>query len=148
MSDIVHRVGIKSSPNEAYNALTTREGLAGWWTTDTTGDCDVGGVIKFRFGDRGFIDMKVIEREPGRRVRWQVTGGPGEWIGTTVGFDLAPDEEWTVVRFKHQGWKDSSEFRDHCSTKWATFLVSMKSLLETGKGAPFPNDVHISNRGD
>ena len=28
----------------------------------------------------------------------------------------------------------------HCSTKWAIFLMSVKSLVETGKGAPFPND--------
>ena len=36
----------------------------------------------------------------------------------------------------------------HCSTKWAMFLMSLKSLVETGTGAPFPNDVHISNKGD
>ena len=24
----------------------------------------------------------------------------------------------------------------HCSTKWATFLVSLKSLVETGTGSP------------
>ena len=42
-SDILHRVGIKASPNDAYKALTTREGLAGWWTTDTQGDSEVGG---------------------------------------------------------------------------------------------------------
>ena len=33
----------------------------------------------------------------------------------------------------------------HCSTKWAIFLMSLKSLLETGKGAPHPNDVKIDN---
>jgi hypothetical protein len=33
----------------------------------------------------------------------------------------------------------------HCSTKWATFLMSLKSLGETGRGQPSPNDVQISN---
>ena len=32
----------------------------------------------------------------------------------------------------------------HCSTKWATFLMSLKSLVETGTGAPSPHDVHIA----
>ena len=32
MADILHRVGIKSSSNEVYKALATREGLASWWT--------------------------------------------------------------------------------------------------------------------
>ncbi len=36
----------------------------------------------------------------------------------------------------------------HCSTKWAMFLMSLKAFVETGRGAPFPNDVHISNKGD
>jgi hypothetical protein len=35
----------------------------------------------------------------------------------------------------------------HCSTKWATFLMSLKGLIETGNGAAFPNDVHIG-KGD
>ncbi len=33
----------------------------------------------------------------------------------------------------------------HCSTKWAIFLMSLKSLVETGRAAPYPNDVQISN---
>jgi hypothetical protein len=33
----------------------------------------------------------------------------------------------------------------HCSTKWATFLMSLKQLVETGAGAPHPQDVRISN---
>ena len=33
----------------------------------------------------------------------------------------------------------------HCSTKWAIFLMSLKALVETGKGAPNPDDVKIDN---
>ena len=32
----------------------------------------------------------------------------------------------------------------HCSTKWATYLMSLKSLVETGTGAPAPRDVHVA----
>jgi uncharacterized protein YndB with AHSA1/START domain len=148
MPDILHRIAIKSQPSETFKALATLPGLGRWWTGDTTGDEAVGGVIHFRFGDRGFIDMKVAEREPGTRVKWEVVGGPDAWIGTTVAFDLAPDDGDTVVMFRHQGWKEPSEFMHHCSTKWATFLMSLKSSVETGCGAPFPHDVHISNKGD
>jgi hypothetical protein len=38
MADILHRVGIKSSSlNDAYKALSTREGLSAWWTNNTQG---------------------------------------------------------------------------------------------------------------
>jgi len=148
MPDILHRVAIKSAPNDAYRALTTLEGLAGWWTTETQGNCNVGGVIQFRFGTRGGIDMKVLELDPAKRVLWQVVGGPPDWIGTKVSFELTPDDDFTIILFKHQRWKKPIEFMHHCSTKWALFLMSMKSLVETGKGAPYPNDIHISNKGD
>lgn len=148
MPDILHKVAIKAPPNAVYRALTTLEGLAGWWTNDTTGDSNVGGVIRFQFGDRGRIEMKVVELVPNRRVLWQVVGGPDSWIGTKVSFDLSQDGDHTIVLFKHAAWKEPSEFMHACTTKWAMFLMSMKSLGETGKGAAYPNDVHIGHRGD
>ena len=145
MVDILHKVGIKSSSlNDVYKALTTREGLSGWWTTDTQGEGKVGGVLQFRFGAGGF-DMKVLELEPAKRVLWQVVDGPEEWIDTKISFDLKQEGDWTIVLFKHQGWKEPVEFMHHCSTKWAVFLLSLKSLLETGKGAPHPNDIKLDS---
>src|SRR5688500_5851761 len=145
MADILHRVGIKSSLGEVYKALATREGLAGWWTDETRGESNVDGVVHFRFGDRGFFDMKVLELHPATRVLWQVIDGPKEWIGTKVSWELRQETDYAIVLFKHQGWKEPVEFMHHCSTKWAIFLMSLKSLLETEEGAPYPNDVKIDN---
>ena len=143
--DILHRVGIKAgSPDAVYRALTTREGLAGWWTENTHGEGGVGSTLQFRFGAGGF-DMKVLELKPGERVLWQVVDGPEEWIGTTVSWDLKRDGDYTIVLFKHQGWKEVVEFMHHCSTKWAVFLMSLKLLAETGRGMPDPNDMKIDN---
>jgi uncharacterized protein YndB with AHSA1/START domain len=146
MADILHKVAIRSaSPSDAYRALTTPEGLAAWWTTETSGESAIGGVIRFRFGgERGF-DMKVLELRPSERVAWQVVAGPEEWLGTTVGFVLRQDGDFTSVLFKHEGWREPVEFMHHCSTKWGVFLLSLKSLLETGMGAPWPNDIKIDN---
>ena len=33
----------------------------------------------------------------------------------------------------------------HCSTKWAVFLLSLKALLEAGKGSPNPNDFKLDS---
>jgi uncharacterized protein YndB with AHSA1/START domain len=141
--DILHKVGIKSSSAEdVYRALTTIEGLSGWWTTTTEGETGAGGVIHFHFGP-GDIDMKVVELHPARRVLWQVVAGPAEWISTTVSFDITQQGDWTIVLLKHQGWKAPVEFMHHCSTKWGVFLLSLKSLLETGKGAPHPHDIKL-----
>ena len=135
MADILHRVGVEhSSPQRVYDALTTLDGLSGWWAEKTTGDTGPGG-----------IDMEVAELDPGRLVRWEVVGGPEEWIGTGVRFDIRQDGDWTIVLFRHEGWREPVEFMSHCSTKWATYLVSLKQLLETGTGAPDPRDLLISD---
>jgi uncharacterized protein YndB with AHSA1/START domain len=145
MVDILHRVGVEAStPAKVYEALTTVEGLAGWWTDDTSGSGDVGGVLKFRFPVGGF-DMKVVELRPSERVTWRVVDGPEEWVGTTVDWQLRQDGDYTIVLFAHQGWKEPVEFMHHCSTKWGSFLMSLKSLVETGTGDPAPRDVRISD---
>ncbi|WP_181704915.1 SRPBCC family protein [Chthonobacter rhizosphaerae] len=146
MSDILHRVGIKaSSPTATYQALSTIDGLRGWWTTDTHGESRPGGVIRFRFGPPGGFDMKVLDLDQDARVLWEVVDGPGEWIGTRVRFDLRQDGEHTIVLFRHQGWAEPVEFMHHCSTKWGVFLMSLKSLVEGGAGSPHPHDVKIDN---
>ena len=147
--DILHRVGIKSSPDAVYRALTTRDGLAAWWTDRTEGDGPVGGLFQFRFVDGdvdiGGFDIKVLELQPDRQVLWQVVGGPDEWIGTRISWDIRQEGEYAIVMFRHQDWREPVEFMHHCSTKWAIFLMSLKALVETGKGQPNPVDVKIDN---
>lgn len=143
--DIVHRIGVEgSTPEKVYEAITTLDGLSGWWAEKTTGETEVGGVIQFRFVPGGF-DMKVLALEPGRLVRWEVVDGPDEWLGTTVHWELRQDGDYTIVLFRHEGWREQVEFMYHCSTKWAAYLLSLKQLVETGTGAPDPRDVPISD---
>lgn len=146
MADILHRIGIKtSSITDVYEALTTKTGLAGWWTNHTQGEADqIGNIIAFRFEAAGF-DMEVIELQKPYLVLWKVVQGPEEWIGTTIRFELREEGDFVILLFKHQNWKEPVEFMHHCSTKWAIFLMSLKALLETGKGAPMPHDVKIDN---
>jgi len=150
MVDIIHRVGIKASPAQVYRALSTIDGVSGWWTRETTGLSQPGGTIEFTFstpgGKRiGGMSMEVLELEPDKGVRWRCTDGPEEWIGTEVGFELVQDGDYTIVRFGHRNWREALEFTEHCSTKWATFLMSLKELVETGSGRPSPDDVKIDN---
>ena len=149
MVDILHRVGIKSSVDKVYRALATLDGLANWWTTNAQGASTVGGVLQFRFSadgrEIGGFDIRVLELHPDTHVRWQVVDGPPEWIGTHIDFELTQDGEYCIVLFKHLGWKEPVEFMHHCSTKWAIFLMSLKSLVETGKGSPSPDDIRIGN---
>ncbi|HEV6964993.1 SRPBCC domain-containing protein [Roseateles sp.] len=148
--NIIHRVGIQAPVSKVYAALTTIDGLSGWWTRDTTGDARPGGAIEFRFRsadgkDIGGFGMDVLEQAPGQRVRWRVKEGPAEWLGTEIDFELTQEDGFTIVRFGHRGWPADGDFMAHCSTKWATFLLSLRDMVETGQGRPAPHDLKISN---
>lgn len=150
MIDIIHRVGIQAPVAKVYAALSTLEGLSGWWTEETTGASRPGDTITFNFSrpdgtQVGSIGMDVVALETDRKVHWRGSGGPAEWVGTDIVFELSQVADYTIVRFGHRGWREESEFTGHCGTKWATFLMSLKSLVETGKGRPSPNDVAISD---
>ena len=143
MPDILHRVGIRAPAERVYRALTEPSGLAGWWTMTTKASPIVGAIDQFRFDARGFNDMKVTELVPCRRLRWQCVDGAPEWIGTEVTFDLREEDGMTVVLFAQRNWREPVEFMHYCSTKWAAYMLSLKSLCETGQGSPYPNDIDI-----
>jgi uncharacterized protein YndB with AHSA1/START domain len=143
MPDILHRIAIRSSTENVFRALSDQDGLAGWWTRNVKALPQVGAIAEFRFENRGFQDMKVMELSPGKRVRWQCVNGAPEWIGTELSFDLKKENGKTVVLFAHRGWKEPIEFMHYCSTKWAVYMLSLRSLCETGKGAPYPDDIDI-----
>ncbi len=150
MVDIIHRVGIKAPAAKVYAALATVEGIAAWWTRETRGVSAPGGTIDLDFstpeGERvGGMAMEVVALEPDQRVRWKFTGGPDDWLGTEAVFDLSREDDYTIVRFGHRHWREANEFTEHCSTKWATFLLSLRDLVEKGEGRPAPDDLWIGN---
>lgn len=138
MPDILHRVGINTTPEKVYKALSTIEGLRHWWIVETKGNTKLGRLIDF-----GFCKMKVVESKPKKLVHWKCIKGPKPWIGTDVIFQLKWEDEQTIVLFKHAGWKEPVEFMHHCSTKWATFLLSLRDWLERSEGRPSPYDIKI-----
>jgi uncharacterized protein YndB with AHSA1/START domain len=150
MVDIIHRVGIKAPISKVYNALATVEGVAGWWTEETTGVSKPGETMEVRFlnpdgKEIGNMAMEVIALNPNKKVHWRFKSGPDEWVGTDVIFDLYEAGDYTILLFGHKNWREAVEFTSHCSMKWAMFLLSLRELVETGKGKPSPYDVKIDN---
>ena len=150
MVDIIHRIGVKAPVWKVYAALARVEGVAGWWTKDTTGEFKPGGTVAVRFrsptGDEvGKMEFDVTTLQPDQEVHWRFKAGPDEWVGTDVTFTLTQDGDYTVVLFGHKNWREAVEFTAHCSMKWATFLLSLRQFVETGTGRPGPDDLKIDN---
>lgn len=150
MASIHHRVGIKTSINKVYNALSTIEGVAGWWTENISGESEMGKEMVLQFltpdgKELGCMRIRIESLDPDKKVVWNFLDGPAEWIGTDVIFELYQDGDYVIVLFTHDKWKEEVEFKSHCSMKWAIFLMSLKHLVENEKGYPSPFDVKIDN---
>jgi uncharacterized protein YndB with AHSA1/START domain len=87
MATIYHQIGIKGSLKSIYEALSTIEGLSKWWTSDTRGDCSVGGAIEYYFNDIR-MDMKVLDPKENELVRWRCAAGDSQWMDTEITFKL------------------------------------------------------------
>jgi uncharacterized protein YndB with AHSA1/START domain len=150
MVDIIHRIGIKASAARVYAAVATITGLSQWWTEEVVGSEQQGGRITFSFrtpnGElKGAMVMEVQQLSVDREVRWRCVDGPAEWIGTEIAFELSWNGDQTIVHFGHRHWREAGEFMAHCSMKWATFLLSLREYVETGRGKPSPRDLKIDD---
>ena len=132
--------------NPVYKTLATKDGLAEFWTRQVEGDSAVGGKLNFFFGSpKPAAVMEVAELSPDDRVQWRCVEGPPEWVGTTITFDLTESGGETVLLFTHADWREPVEFMHHCSTKWASVVLGLRSGLEGGAFTAFPDDTKISS---
>jgi len=129
-----------------YAALTTSEGLRGWWSKDSDLSPHVGGELQFRFGRNRKV-MRVEHLDPLNEVRWVCTDAymvaahltrRDEWVGTQIVFKLtAMDDHRTRLDFEHIGLEPALECYDLCRDGWDYFMPSLQSFAETGRGRPF-----------
>ena len=137
---IKHKTSINCPPDNVYKALTTKQGIQGWWTPDTEIEPEVGTIAVFDFSDRYHNEMEIIDLQPYKRVSWKCIEGETEWIGTTITFELENKNGQTVLRFSHNDWDQITDFYATCSFQWARYLVSLKEYCQTGTGNPFNPD--------
>ena len=142
--EIWHEIIVNAAPSHLYRALTDIEKLAHWWTTDTRGESKIGKSLEFRFGGLCQV-MNVTVLEPEERVRWHVTEiGLPDWADTEIEFRLSREGDRTLLHFRHSKWRVNATMFPHCSMGWATYLLSLKEFVETGKGRPYPYDLPVT----
>jgi uncharacterized protein YndB with AHSA1/START domain len=133
MPNILHRLSIDAPPERVHELAATRQGIQQWWTTQpVAGEESVGGRLEVSFSDRGRAAavFEVLERTP-ERIVWRCVEGPHDWLDTRITFALEPRADGgTTLLFRHDGWKQESEFMNGCSTNWAAYLMSLKSGAE------------------
>jgi len=144
MASIKHLFHIAAPREQVYEEISTIEGLRNWWTVQTTGSAEVGGVIAFRFNGTNGMDFKVKSLEPNKSVSWECVAGFSDWIGTTITFFLDENEGKTRVRFEHGNWKEDGDHYAACTFSWGKYMDSLRRLCQTGEGVPFGSEQYAT----
>ncbi len=138
MAKILLRVPIAAEEKAIYEAVSTSEGVRGWWSNHTEGPDGAGSTMRVAFPDAPMtFDFEVVEERAGERVAWKCLSGPPEWIGTDIAFEIQTDEDNTSVLFSHDGWSTTEESFPFIAYSWAQILPRLKKLAETGEADPF-----------
>jgi len=127
MTDIVHRISINAPAVKVFQAVSTRDGLKGWWTIHVDGVSEEGKQLTFRFPDQGPV-MEVLELIPDEFIKWKCVDGIEEWKNTIVTFEMEDQDGGTDLFFAQSGWEEQSAFFAQSNTKWALFMLSLKEF--------------------
>jgi len=132
MPDIYHLVFIESTPDKIYEAATTQEGIASWWSIQNNAKPETGSIYRIYFGTDYYKDIKVIQLTPGKKVVWEILKAHPEWLNTRVSFDISIGENTAELRFRHSGWKDYTDMFAQCNHHWGIYLLNLKAYAESG----------------
>lgn len=139
MKTIKHTVDIAASPEEVFDALTHRSGLAGWWTvTVEKAPREVGGTVRFRFGATFNPDMEITALEAPTHLSWRCVGGHEPWQDNTFDFRVENRDSGCALFFTQVYARElSDEAYGRYAFNWAYYLESLRRLVETGRGTPY-----------
>lgn len=147
MAEIRHRVGIRGSPSAVYAALIQPGQLKSWWASHATGSPRIGHELVLNFAGLAQLTFKILELVPDQRVSLQCVSGPGPWVGSELGVDLEPTDDQVFLTLTHSNVDPADPSYLYFNTRWPVYLLSLKSLIEIGKGMPYPTEAKI-HHGD
>ena len=133
-------VRVTAPADVVFDAITTTDALAAWWSP-VTGSGLTGGDLRFPMvAGQPPLLIHVDEASRPTVVRWTVVECTfmQDWEQTRPTFTItAIDGASCELTFEHVGLNDDLECKDMCSRSWDHFVrASLRELAEGGPGAP------------
>jgi hypothetical protein len=134
-------MNVEASAGKAFNDINH---VSEWWMKNTTGDPqNLDGHFTVHFGGP-FVDFKITDFIPDKRVEWLVTDcdlpwlkDTKEWNDTKVVFEISEKNNATQINFTHVGLVPEIECYDSCVKGWTQYVTgSLQKLINEGKGLP------------
>ena len=143
MAKVRHRIGVVGEIGKIYKAIHEPEGLSGWWASTTAGTAEVGQVLDLNFSDVVTLSFRIDELKENELVSLHCVTGPGPWHNCSLTFSVRQGDDQVWVSLEQENEAATEDDFLYFSTKWTCYLLSLRDLIESGKGRPYPNDVKI-----
>lgn len=133
------QIEVDAAPEQVTEAITTREGVASWWSTGVSGEPGTaGGRFEVSFPDVPQPFELDVDRDEGE-MAWRVGGFPPWWADTTIRWTVQPgaDGEGTLLGFRHDGFDQESDIVPIITPAWADILARLRRYAEAGASDPF-----------
>jgi hypothetical protein len=133
---ILMQFDIAAGRDTMANALTSRDGIAAWWSTKTELADD---QLRVGFPDVPQPFQFTVARADRERVDWITGGFPPWWAGTTIRWDLSdwPEHTGTRLLFSHRDYDGDNPVIPIVTPAWAQIILRLKAYAETGQRQPF-----------
>jgi uncharacterized protein YndB with AHSA1/START domain len=137
---------LAATPEQAWQAWTTREGITGFFAPDARIEPRVGGAFEIYInpyaepGLKGADDMRFLALQPPRMLSFTWNAPPNlpearqQRTVVVVRFQPVGERE-TRVTLHHTGWGDGGEWDQafaYFDRAWGNVLANLKKRFETG----------------
>ncbi len=138
MATLYHGIEIEAPPEKVFDAVTTQRGLSSWWTVDcSVPEAKAGNVAEFGFnGHTVVFKMRVEKLVPSKLITWKCIGGPKEWKGTGLRWEISKTTKGSELQFTHSNWKAIDEYFRMCNSTWGELMYRLKDYTQTGESNP------------
>jgi uncharacterized protein YndB with AHSA1/START domain len=134
MPEIRMLISIAREPRDVFGLVAGATGFTSWWSEDITLKSD--GAIEVGMADRSQVyRLRPETMVMPARAAWLVETG-AEWAGTSLVFDLTPDESGTRLLFSHLGWAKATDHYLEATAMWGALLFRLKEAAENGTEHP------------
>ncbi|MBN1661158.1 MAG: SRPBCC domain-containing protein [Anaerolineae bacterium] len=133
-SRVIHSVVVGTTPEMAFEALTSASELREWCSDEARTEVRPGGRYEVRWNSGYRAEGKFVELDPPHRaaITWLGSGEPGE---TRVEFTVEPAEGGQRVTITHAGFGEGEAWdrvRTESDAGWGPGVENLKSVIETG----------------
>lgn len=123
---------IDADHETVMQALTTSDGVEGWWSRPVDGDPGKdGGEFRISFPDVPQPFEFAVGRGD-RSLAWRTLAFPPWWADTTIRWQVEDAEEGDGTRlvFTHEGFDAANPIIPIITPAWARFIFGLKDQVE------------------